>query len=364
VTSIRSFLFACLLLLVLVVPAPPARAASSNWEGVIDITFPVTGDDHRYMDDYHQSRSRGAHGSTDIMAPSGTPIVAAEGGRITWMSTPASSGCGYCLDITDSNGRTFGYIHLGPNSAGQESKAFSQSWREGDTVRRGQAIGYVGCSGNASCSSGGHHLHFQIKDPGVRDPYGDARRNPYPSLRAAERACDPNSTFEDVCAGSTHEQDIMRLATGGLTKGCGDRQFCPKDAVTRAEMASFLVRALDLTGTDQFPFRDVGEDNVHHRTIARLAAEEITAGCDDDLYCPGDAVTREQMASFLVRALSLTPRDTPRFSDVPAGSTHARDISALATAGITKGCSDDRYCPDDDVTREQMASFLVRAFLD
>lgn len=361
-SGIRALLLSCLLLLTLVVPASPAAAASGDWEGVIDITFPVTGDDHRYFDDYHQGRSRGAHGATDIMAPHGTPIVAARGGEVTWVSTPATSGCGYCLDITGDDGRTYGYIHMGPKAAGRTSDAFARNWQEGDRVARGEVIAYVGCSGNASCN-GGDHLHFFIEDPGVRDPYGDARRNPYNSLRAAERACDASQSFSDVCAGSTHEADIERLFSSGLTHGCADGQFCPRSAVTRQQMASFLVRALDLNGRTAFPFRDVDEDNVHHQTIARLEAERITRGCTDDLYCPDDPVTREQMASFLTRALGLRQQAEP-FGDVADGSTHARDIGALAASGITKGCGDDRFCPDDFVTREQMASFLVRAFLD
>lgn len=363
-TTARSILSVVVLVVAVMVTSPPhATAASSDWEDVIDITFPVTGSDYRFIDDYHYPRSRGAHGATDIMAPYGTPIVAARGGTVTWVSTPATSGCGYCLDITGSDGRTYGYIHLGPKSSGRDLEAFSQRWRRGDRVERGEVIGYVGCSGNASCS-GGDHLHFLIEDPGVTDPYGDNRRNPYNSLRAAE--CDPHhsSPFRDVCADNVHAQNIARLADADLTAGCRGELFCPHSPVTRAQMASFLIRALELSGKDTFPFRDVSDANVHHRTIARLAAERITRGCDDDLYCPDREVTRAQMASFLTRALQLEPARAPTFDDVPSGHVHTRDISALAAAGLTAGCGGDDFCPDAPVTRAQMASFLVRAFLD
>lgn len=362
--TLRALLLSALLLLAIMVPAPAAAAASSDWEGVIDLTFPVVGDDNHFIDDYHFARSRGAHGATDIMAPSGTPIVAAQGGTVTWVSTPATSGCGYCIDITAADGRTYGYIHLGPKSSGRTAEAFAQPWREGDRIERGELVGYVGCSGNASCSPGGHHLHFFIEDPGVTDPYGDHRRNPYASLVAAECAPSAATPFSDVCGDNTHAQDIGRLASAELTSGCGDDLFCPHQSVSRQQMASFLVRALDLSGSNEFPFRDVGPDNVHHRTIARLEAEAITKGCDTTRYCPADAVTREQMATFLVRALQLPPADDMAFDDVAASNVHAEDISALAAAGVTKGCATDRFCPDEHVTRAQMASFLVRAFLD
>ncbi|MEA3510735.1 MAG: S-layer homology domain-containing protein [Actinomycetota bacterium] len=107
------------------------------------------------------------------------------------------------------------------------------------------------------------------------------------------------------------------------------------------------------------------DDSIHLRAIEAIAAEGITRGCNppvNDRYCPSATVTREQMASFLVRALDL-PAGTADFNDT-ADSIHAADIAALATAGITKGCNppvNDRYCPKNPVTREQMASFLARA---
>ncbi len=107
------------------------------------------------------------------------------------------------------------------------------------------------------------------------------------------------------------------------------------------------------------------DDSIHLRAIEAIAAEGITKGCNppaNTRYCPSATVTREQMASFLVRALDL-PAGTTTFTDT-ADSIHASDIAALATAGITKGCNpptNDRFCPQNPVTREQMASFLTRA---
>ena len=68
------------------------------------------------------------------------------------------------------------------------------------------------------------------------------------------------------------------------------------------------------------------------------------------------------MATFLVRALDLDPAPSAGFADTE-GNTHQANIDALAAAGITAGCKTDplRYCPDQPVTRAQMATFLVRA---
>jgi hypothetical protein len=103
--------------------------------------------------------------------------------------------------------------------------------------------------------------------------------------------------------------------------------------------------------------------SVHENDIETIASTGVTRGCNPPLdteFCPTDPVTRGQMASFLVRALELAPADDAPFTDT-AGSVHAADIAALAQAGITTGCTADRYCPENPVTRGQMASFLVRS---
>ena len=94
--------------------------------------------------------------------------------------------------------------------------------------------------------------------------------------------------------------------------------------------------------------------------ISSVAAAGITQGCDVDRYCPNDPVTREQMASFLVRAF-LFPAGEDLFTD-DEDSVHEADINALATRGVTLGCAPKLYCPQEVVTRQQMAAFLFRAF--
>lgn len=187
---------------------------------------------------------------------------------------------------------------------------------------------------------------------------------------AVGSATDGRGTFTDD-DGSVHEADINGLAASEITKGCNppaNTLFCPVRPVTRAEMASFLVRALDLPGGSPGEFTDTA-GSVHAADIDALAAADITRGCnppDNTNYCPSQPVTREQMASFLVRALALPSTDSSTFADT-SGSVHRADIDALAAAGITKGCNppaNTNYCPQAPVTRQQMASFLVRALDD
>ncbi len=165
---------------------------------------------------------------------------------------------------------------------------------------------------------------------------------------------------------SEFQADIEWLAGRGITRGCnppfGDR-FCPGDPVSRGEMAAFLNRALDLVGGEA-TFVD-STASVFEDDIGALAAAGITRGCNpplNDLFCPLDPVTRGQMAAFLNRAFGLEPAPNP-FVDSTA-SVFEDDIAALAAAGITRGCNppqNDRFCPDQPVTRGQMAAFLHRA---
>jgi subtilisin family serine protease len=162
--------------------------------------------------------------------------------------------------------------------------------------------------------------------------------------------------------------DIAWMSSLGITRGCNpptNDLYCPGGHVTRAQTAAFLARALNLpaTGTDYFTD---DTDSIFEADINRLAAAGITLGCNpptNDEYCPANSVTREQMAAFLTRALNLPATGTDYFTD-DTGSIFESDINRLAAASITKGCNpprNDRFCPGDVVTREQMAGFLHRS---
>jgi len=108
------------------------------------------------------------------------------------------------------------------------------------------------------------------------------------------------------------------------------------------------------------------DGNVHESAIEAIAKKGITRGCNppaNDRFCPDSVVSRGQMAAFLVRALGLKAQGSKDFTD-DNDSVFEDDIEKLATAGITKGCnppSNTRFCPDSNVTRAQMATFLARA---
>ncbi len=167
------------------------------------------------------------------------------------------------------------------------------------------------------------------------------------------------SGFTDIGL-SAFKAEIGWLVTNEVTAGCTASKFCPRAAVTREQMASFLRRVTGLPAQSSGWFTDVSS-SMHRADINGIAAAKIAVGCTDARYCPTSTVTRGQMASFLARTLSLPVSARDYFWD-DNGTTHEGAVNSLAAAGITGGCSAGQFCPNSPVTREQMAGFLERAF--
>lgn len=179
----------------------------------------------------------------------------------------------------------------------------------------------------------------------------------------------PGGSFIDD-DGSAHEPAIEAIAAAGITRGCdpvGDR-FCPTLAVTRAEMAAFLVRAVgEPPLVDGEPsFSDVEPNQWYFGAVERAAALGITIGNADGTFRPNAPVTRAEMAVLMVRTLGEAPTDPVEgiFSDVAPGSFAAGAIERLWYLDVTRGCAEAplRFCPAAAVTRAEMASFLARGF--
>ena len=117
--------------------------------------------------------------------------------------------------------------------------------------------------------------------------------------------------FDDI-AGNAHRDSIGRVFAAGITKGCTETSFCPDLGITREQAASFLYRAFAFPATDARPFSDVGA--VHAEAVSALWGAGVTQGCDAQsprLFCPRQLVTRAEMASFLVRSLGMEEISSP-----------------------------------------------------
>jgi hypothetical protein len=115
-------------------------------------------------------------------------------------------------------------------------------------------------------------------------------------------------------------------------------------------------------------FGDVSAGAFGADWIEELSGLGITGGCGSGNYCPNDPVTRRQMAAFLLKTLSgsdhVPPVAASAFSDVSEADSFEPWIMELYGLGVTGGCATSplRYCPDNPVTRGQMAAFLVKTF--
>jgi hypothetical protein len=161
----------------------------------------------------------------------------------------------------------------------------------------------------------------------------------------------PTQSFEDVPTSYWAWDYIERLYSAGVTSGCSTAPllYCPTSSMTRDQMAVFLLRAKHgatyippkATGT----FEDVPTDYWAADWIEQLADEGITSGCSTSpqLYCPSQEVSRDQMAVFLLRAKHVAnyvpPKATGVFQDVPINYWAADWIEQLAAEGVTAGCS-------------------------
>jgi hypothetical protein len=178
-------------------------------------------------------------------------------------------------------------------------------------------------------------------------------------------------SFSDVPLSHGIYAAIENLFHHGVTAGCSGSSYCPASPVTRAQMAVFLLKAK--LGRAYLPppasgavFADVPAGGFAADWIEDLADSGISAGCGGGLFCPNLAVTRAQMAVFLLKAKHgsdwTPPPATGVFADVPVSSLFASWIEALAAEGVTAGCGGANYCPDAPNTRGQMAVFLTKTF--
>jgi hypothetical protein len=173
--------------------------------------------------------------------------------------------------------------------------------------------------------------------------------------------------FLDVPSTHLARTFIEQLATAGITGGCAagpPPQYCPEDSITRGQMAVFLVTSLGKTpGGCIGRFNDVPIGHPFCGFIERLADDGVTGGCSAANFCPNDPVSRGQMAVFIEAALGNPPNTScaRQFTDVTSANPFCRFIERLADDGITGGCGSGNFCPNNPVTRGEMAVFLVAA---
>jgi hypothetical protein len=187
------------------------------------------------------------------------------------------------------------------------------------------------------------------------------------------------SDFDDVSEANAHHDNILCAADHQIARGHADGTYRPANSVRRDQMAAFITRLIEQASGEELEegdedFDDVPDDNTHVADIRKLAAIDVVEGFGDGTYRPAQFVSRDQMASFIARAISYLDNEDARdgseppeadedhFDDVGSESPHHAAINALAEQGVVAGDGAGTYRPRSDVRRDQMASFLMRGY--
>lgn len=186
--------------------------------------------------------------------------------------------------------------------------------------------------------------------------------------------------FNDVPSTDPYFDYVSLLYEGGITAGCSSSPplYCPSTPVTRAQMAVFIVAALDqamgtsLTYSPTAYFQDVPSSSIYFPFVQRIADLGITAGCSTNppMFCPDMSIPQGQMAVFMIvgwmlanNVSSFTYTPTPYFTDVPPTDIYFKFVQKMRDLGFWTGCSPTLYCETSAVTRDQMAPMIMRSLL-
>jgi hypothetical protein len=180
--------------------------------------------------------------------------------------------------------------------------------------------------------------------------------------------------FLDVPQDSEFHDSVESIFRAGITAGYGNGYFGSDDAVTRGEMAVFILKGehggayTPLTCEVTVFSDEMCPGGPFVDWVNQIASEGITGGCGNGDYCPNDAISRGQTAVFLLKGehggVYIPPTCTATlFADEPCpGGPFVDWVNQLASEGITAGCGSGDYCPDDPVTRGEMAVLLTKTF--
>ncbi len=180
------------------------------------------------------------------------------------------------------------------------------------------------------------------------------------------------SSIPDVGRDAPYRPAVVWMVANGIARGCSQDRFCPDDQLTRGEFVTFLWRAVGrptpaYAGSDVYS--DVVEGSYSDLAIGWAAATGLTLGCSsgqpddpDWRFCPADKVTRAQTAAFLYRFLGVKlrrPQPLP-LEDVSLYSYYANAVAWLHVNNIMAPCEPDRFCPNQNPSRADLATFMHR----
>lgn len=187
------------------------------------------------------------------------------------------------------------------------------------------------------------------------------------ALENTEKAED-NEVFNDLSHAEWAREAILYLHGLGVVNGRADGGFAPNDTVTRAEFIKMVVNALKIsTGQSGSSFADVGTDAWYAPYAAAAERSGLITGDANGCFCPNDEITRQDMVTILFRALGEEADESPalNFTDADSVSGYARAAVAYFTGrGIVNGMGDGSFGARSSATRAQTAAILYKLMND
>lgn len=169
--------------------------------------------------------------------------------------------------------------------------------------------------------------------------------------------------FSDVSPNAYYKTAVDWAASEGITLGSDKDRFSPDKLCSRAQTVTFLWRANGspaVSGNN--PFTDVAPEDYFYQAVLWAVQNGVTSGTSATEFSPYKQVTRAQVATFLHRAVgSPNPQSMARFADVSSSAYYANAVSWAAASGITTGTSAFAFSPDKGCTRAEIATFLYRS---
>ena len=172
-----------------------------------------------------------------------------------------------------------------------------------------------------------------------------------------------NNPFTDVPAGAYYEDAVVWAVGKGVTNGKTETLFAPDDSCTRGQVVTFLWRAAGSPVVNYaMDLEDVKGDEYYAEAVRWALSLGITKGTSDTAFSPNATCTRAQIVTFLYRAMGESPEGRIPFTDVPGGSYYEEAVSWATASGVTNGMAAGIFAPDEDCTRAQIVTFLFRAY--
>ena len=166
--------------------------------------------------------------------------------------------------------------------------------------------------------------------------------------------------YTDLKATHWASSTIEYLNTKELIKGYPNGTFKPESTITRAEAATIIARALDITKTKNITFSDVKATHFAYDAIAAVAEKGIITGREASKFSPDGKLTRAEMATILKRAYNLTGTTALPFKDVPSSHWAYEAIQTVYQNQLTGGYPDNTFKPNNSITRAEFATFLTK----